>query len=163
MSANQISSYITKENITFILASIGAVGTITGSIIAFVGSRRNIYANLIDANIRFDTITLFIEIKNRSSLPICISSVSIIIDSVSYPCELLPKKVIEFSGILHRTPYFPLNIAPKTGRSYFLEFLDVPEISSAFGTIVSFAFDTNRGIVNKELCLPRQGCYLHKK
>jgi len=151
------------EIITFVLATIGTLGTIFSTIRVFTASRTNMQFRIVDY-VRINDVTqFFIEMQNLSSAPICISSVSIIDGASRCKCELLSKKILLQGDILYRTPLFPINLPPRTSRLFFLEFLCAPKIFLVEGKTVLLSFDTNRGTLEKELVLPDTAHYLHKK
>ena len=147
--------------ISLILGSIGTVGTVAGGLRALLASRKNLSIKIVDYTRHEKTVQFFMDIRNKSSFPIAISRIDLSAGPDRTPCELLAKKIRVSGGILYRTPLFPLNIAARTSRLCFLEFLDAPEISLTSGSKTSFAFDTNRGTIKKSVSLPPEGRYLH--
>lgn len=147
--------------VTFILAVIGSLGTIIQGTRAFIASRVNMRFEIVDYTRINNATQFFIEIQNLSTVPICISSISIVDGDSTCKCELLSKKICQTGGILYRTPVFPLNIPPKTGRLFFIEFLDAPQILLGSGHMLHLSFDTNRGILKRDLSLSDPSRYLH--
>lgn len=154
---------LSKENITFILALIGSIGTVAGGIYSFWCSRVRLEMKIVDFVQHGDIVQLFVEIQNQSSLPICISSISIVEASRKYRCELLQKKIRSSGDLLYRTPLFPLNIPPRTGVLYYFEFLDAPDMLLIPGKSLALSFDTNRRKIERSLVLPQAAHYLRSK
>lgn len=154
-------SFFTKENITFVLAVIGSIGTILNFIYTYLSSRKRIDIQVLDYTSIFNVVQLFMYIQNQSRSPICISCISLIIDDKEIPCELIPKKIRGDGSNLICTPFFPINFSPLMGVQHFFEFVNCPNISLASGKTVSFAIYTNRGVIKKSVILGDTTRYLH--
>ena len=158
-----ISKIFTRDNITFVLALIGSLGTFFNGIKHFLASRVKFDVKIFDIRYSNGIAQIYLDVRNLSINPIAISSISIKVDQKLYPCDLLQKKIRYSGDILYMTPLFPLNIAPQTSQQYFLEFLDVPDICITSGTTFYLSFDTNHGMITKSVILPCKGRYLHIK
>lgn len=155
-----INTLITRENVTFLLACIGSIGTILNAIKSFLNNRKKLNVEIIDYANKDSDAKFFLYIQNQSSAPICISAIYLTAGTKKVRCELLRKRAQSFNGILYRTPLFPLNIPPQVGVVHFLVFSACPDVLLASGNIVSFEFLTNRGPINKSLTLQDPSYYL---
>ena len=161
ITPEQLLSLITRENITFLLACIGSLGTFIAGLKAFFHGRKKISVEIIDYTKVDKVVQFFFYLQNHSSNSLCISSVYLKTPERSIRCELLEKRIRKTADLLYRTPLFPLNLAPHVGAAYFLEFLNCPDIALEPGKKVSLEFHTNRGLIKKSLSLPEKSHYLH--
>ncbi len=152
--------YITRENITLLIALIGAIGTISG----IVSKRTNINLKIIDyvhIKTHKNIVQLFLLIENRSSNPIIISSISIsYLKGKKYYCELLPKIITENKLNKVFTPNFPINLQAYQGYQGYFEFLYCEDISLVEGKNLDIQIYTNRKVINKSLTLHSKSHYL---
>ena len=159
-----ISRHITRENITLLIAIIGAIGSISSWIYMAVANRKNVSFEIVDYASHFKEIKqLFVFLQNKSSIPIVITSIQFRLGNRQYPCELIPKKILEKADRVYSTPMFPINLSPHYGESFFLEFINCQDILLAPENTVYFVIYTNRGVINKSLTLGETSHYLHKK
>lgn len=156
---SELSSLLTKENVTFVLAVIGSVGSIGELIHRFISSRKRINIKILDFNQWKHVFQMLIYIQNQSQSSICISCISIIYDDKEYPCELVPKKICGTGENLVCTPDFPLNLTPLFGYHYFLEFVNSPDASLTPGSMMSLLVHTNRGVIKKSVKLDDMAHY----
>ena len=153
--------YLTKENITFLLALLGSIGAVIQAFLHFLSTRKKIEIQIVDYRAVQKVIQFFIHVQNQSRSPICISSISICYDKNEIYCELIPKKIRGKEETLICTPMFPLNHAPLQGGLYFFEFINCPETSLISGKTFDFVIYTNRGPIKKSVILGEQSHYLH--
>lgn len=154
-------SFFTKENITFILAVIGSVGSICEFFYHFIASRKHLDFEILDFRTTYSPLQLFIYTQNRSQTSITVSCVSILHEGHEYYCEMIPKKIRSVAESCIYTPEFPLNLAPLMGYQYFLEFVGFPEKSLAPCSTIVVLIYTNRGVVRKSLTLQDKAHYWH--
>ena len=154
-------SFFTRENITFILAVIGSLGTIFNFAYTYFSSRRRIDMQILDYSSHLNVVQFFMYIQNQSRSPICISCISLQLDDKEISCELIPKKIRGNDTNLICTPSFPLNLSSLMGVQYFFEFVNCPDISLASGKTISFVIYTNRGALKKSVKLGDTSRYLH--
>lgn len=158
-----VSGLLTKSNITFALSLFGSAGTFYVFVKSRIEAQKNIDIAVVDYSNQDEIHQFMMRINNQSSKPICISVVSFFYENKKYDCELIHKKILhhapELPWILN--PYFPLNIPSLTGRTYFLEFLDCPDMQVNPGKTVCFQFQTNRGVINKTVILGERSHYLN--
>ncbi len=158
-----LEQYLTRENITFLLALLGSIGTVLQAFFHFLSTRKKLKIEILDSETIWDVMQFFIYIQNQSHSSICISSISIRYDKKEIYCELVPKKIRGKGDELIRTPMFPLNISPLQGGMYFLEFVYCPKISLDPGKILDFVIHTNRGPLKKSVTLGDKSHYLHNE
>lgn len=148
--------------ITFTLALIGFVGTVSGWIYFWLTTKRNIDLELFDYGVLGGSIAqFFIHFQNQSHFPICIISVSLLHDNSEICCELIPMKVRSIGEDLLRTPSFPINLVGRQGYLCFLEFAGCGQIQLAPGNKVALSINTNRGRIRRSVTLSNTSHYLH--
>lgn len=151
-----------KENITFLLALLGSIGTFISSAHIYLSNRRKVTIKIFDYTSYHGEIAQFlIHIQNDSSSPLCISSISLVCDGIETCCELIPKKIRGTGGDLLKTPMFPINLSGKQGVPHFLEFVGLEQIQLVPDKKIDFVIYTNRGSINKSVILPPESRYLH--
>ena len=156
-----VVSHLTKENITFLLALLGSIGTVIQAFLHSLSTRNKINFKIDDYRSVQKVFQFFIHVQNQSRSPICISSISICYDKNEIYCELIPKKIRGKDESLMCTPMFPLNLAPLQGGLYFFEFINCPKTSLVSGKTFDFVIYTNRGPIKKSVTLGEQSHYLH--
>lgn len=108
-------------------------------------------------------VQFFMTIQNDSSIPICITAISLECDGKLFACELEPKRIKGSDENPVKTPTFPINISPRQGMGCYLEFVYAPNIPLADGKKVDFLIDSNRGELRKSVFLGPEGYYLHTR
>ena len=147
-------SFFTRENITLILAIFGSVGTLITWISKVVTSRKSVNVSLGRIYEPDKIFCCFLVFENKSRLPICINSVSVVIDGIPFPCAIIPHvsyTVTRKSGskVIGEREYpslaLPLNLGGLSGSSGFLDF-DIPqEYLQKISTPLTLQVSTNRG------------------
>lgn len=154
MGTDNTLNYFTKDNITFLLALIGSVGTITTWLLSYIKSRRNITIRLIAFDAKDNKILCYLFLENKSSLPISLTALSVIIDGVSFPCRYLPQKVRSDmrtvgSNVVSSQDYFnmtfPVQIGPLGATSGYVLFVIPPSVLIPDSKTVTFQVSSNRG------------------
>ncbi len=153
-----------RENITVTISVASFILSLVSIALQYFRGLERYKLSVVDYAVRYDVLTVFFSLENRSANPLVIVNVSVL----ETTCELLPKlvrKILNGQEAL-TTPMFPVCV-PAHGCSYFfLEFhidrsqqkLLVP------GTKVNFQIHTTRRVTKRNLRLPSQQlCYLHKK
>lgn len=159
---SSLISFFTKENITFVLAVIGSVGTIISWFFYWATTRRHVEVEIFDYSSHWGRIAqLFIHFQNQSRSPICIVSVSLLFNGKEVCCELVPKKIRLEGDELLKTPMFPLNLLGKQGSLCFLEFVGFEHIELVPGSNLVLLINTNRGQIRKSVTLSNTSRYLH--
>ncbi len=159
-----IWNFLSRSDITSVLAAIGSIGTIVGWIYFLVTTRRNLKIKVLDYRAwHVNVVQFFICFQNQSSSSICISSIDLIYNDFHVCCELIPKKIRGNDDNLIKTPMFPINLASKQGSLYFIEFLIPERIFLNPGNTVVFQINTNRGTIKKSVTLSDTSHYLHNK
>lgn len=153
-----METLFTRENITLAIALFGAIGTIATWIVTAFHSRKKVTFRIVKIYPIKKTLTLYLSIQNRSRLPISIDSMSIVIENVSYHCQVPPHVIFTVthrSGqtITDKKDYisinFPINLSSLGGASGYIEF-DIPqEVSKKLSTPLILEVSTNRGKLPK--------------
>lgn len=86
-----IHTYITKENITFLLSVFGSLGTLY----TLLAQRKNLSLSIQSYRYNNKSLLMYVAFTNRSRLPISVLNVSILQDEVCYPCVYVPTVVCE--------------------------------------------------------------------
>ncbi len=155
-------NYITKDNISFILATIGSLGTIY----TLFAQRQKFSLSIQSYSHKNNSLLMYVSFTNRSRLPISILNVSIIQDNVCYPCVYVPTKVRECtrrSGkevISHKEDFsiqFPISLSSLAGSSGYLYFDKLPKNYPNDATDLTVQVSTNRGRAKKmKLLVPNE-------
>lgn len=154
LNSFQISDYLTKDNITFILATIGSLGTIY----SMITQRPKLSLSIHDFHYENKSLVTYIAFTNRSRLSISVLNISVVHDKICYPCVYIPTTVVEYtccSGkelISHREELsiqFPISLSSLAGTSGYLYFDKLPDNFPDAPTTLTFEVSTNRGRAKK--------------
>lgn len=161
LNSFQINDYFTKDNITFILATIGSLGTIY----SMITQRKRVSLSIQEFRYKNKTLLMYVAFTNRSRLPISILNISVVYDKVCYPCVYIPITVVEHtrhSGkelLSHREELsiqFPISLSSLAGTSGYLYFDKLPDNYPDAPTTLTLEVSTNRGRAKKmKLSVPR--------
>lgn len=151
----KLCSFISRDNITLILAVFGSFGTLINWISSFISNRRNLDIRIV--GYRQDAphaLLLYMSFMNNSRLPISISDISIEIEGVRHSCQKIPITALEeeirrnghsLFHYVHKTMEFPISISGLNGTSGYAYF-SFPEATLQSGaTRLNFLISTNRG------------------
>ena len=89
-----ISNLITRENITLAIALFGAIGTAINATLSLIHNRANLNIRIVKIKDYLPFFLTYVIFENNSRLPISVTSISIQIDGIFYPCSAIPEKVI---------------------------------------------------------------------
>lgn len=154
--------YMTVQNLTFVLALIGSIGTLSSFILAYVRSRVSINAEITSYYLGKDYLELYMVFSNASRLPVSITNVSIICDGNTYYCERSPQvaKTTEHAKngqvvdtVRFWTISFPVNLPSLSGSSGYLLFRFHPENAVSVSKALTFQLSTNRNAKPLEMIL----------
>lgn len=147
-----LSQYLTMENLTLLLATIGAIGTAAD----VIKSRRKLKfkLNYFGYNEEQHLVGAYIQIDNYSRLPIAITDFHMTVNGITYPCKKLPTRVatldrkvgstVVASQDFYNIP-FPVQISPLGGASGYFLFELPPEVEILPAMPRSFQVSANRG------------------
>ena len=147
-------NYITKENITFILAIIGSLGTIY----TLISQRKKLSLSIQEYRYHDKTLLMFVSFANHSHLPISILNIAIVHDKVCYPCVYIPTVVCQHTHRIgkevlnYREDFsiqFPIVLSSLAGSSGYLYFDKLPDIYPDNPTALTVQVSTNRGKAKK--------------
>lgn len=162
---DKIINMITMDNITFVLAVFGSLGTLVSWIQSIVKNHKNITFK-IDSYYLDDTfLQISFTIINNSQLPIVITGISLKHDGIYYPSPLFPDIIQEdtiassnSTRTLSTIP-FPINLCPYTSTSGFLSFAFHSKVYINSSTPLSLEISSNRGRALEIECnLPDKAC-----
>lgn len=132
VSNNEISTLLTRENITLALSIFGTIGTLITFISSFMTKRKNLRIKISDSvyNRTLKMLTFACSFENRSQLPIAVTSVGFILDGREFPPVKYPKCVEEYARrhgdeVVDRKFLYNLNFP-----------VDIQQLSSASGYIL---------------------------
>lgn len=159
-----------QQSITFLIAVIGFLISITLSLHRFFLYRKNFSLSVIDYAQKPSSewkTHLFILIHNKSSQPLFISSIKLQCTSQGKlfwrECGLMPQLVRETAAYTAKTAAFPITVPPLGMCSEFLEFQYSGDRVLGLDIPVSFQIQTNRGMVVKSALLSSRAHYLHTR
>ncbi len=144
----------TKENITFVLALIGSVGTIATWIRSYIINKRNVIIRPIANKSKDNKILLYLFFENRSRLPISITAISVLFDGVYYPCRYQPQKVISDQRtvggkVVSLQDYynitFPVQLGSLDSSSGYVLFVIPQDVQIPDSKTLTFQVSSNRG------------------
>lgn len=147
-------SIFTKENITFVLALIGSLGTIATWLFSYISNKRNISIRPIAYNSKDNKILFYLSFENRSRLPISITALSILLDGAYYPCRYQPQRVISHQHtvggkVVSSQDYynlnFPVQLSPLGSNSGYVLFVIPREVLMPDSKTATFQVSSNRG------------------
>ncbi|MCU6736466.1 hypothetical protein [Diplocloster agilis] len=146
--------YFTKENITFVLAVIGSIGTISGWLYTYLTTRKNIVIRTIAYNAVQNQALFYLSFENKSRLSISITSLSLKINGVYYPSRIIPQRVKSSqykrgNEILNAhddfSITFPIVISPLGATSGYVLFVFPPGVSIPDTKDLMLQISSNRG------------------
>lgn len=127
---------------------------------AWMSGRTKFDLTVLDYNNRYESVRFFLMVKNNSSSPLVISSIS----AFGTTCELEPKKIrgdpTAWNGVV--SARFPVRVRAHDIEMFYIELLTRRSIPLSCGTRVSFQIETNARTVRKTVLLGNMARYLNK-
>ena len=159
-----INIFLTRENITLVIAIIGCIGTISTWICSYMSHRQNLDIRVLGHLIPEGySVILYVMLENKSQLPISITGISVCQNEILYPCQEIPIKVYETTTrknkeIVSHNEYFsmpnPIFLPSLCGTSGYVYFEAPQEVFPPDATQLTLRLTTNRGkVVEKTLSL----------
>lgn len=155
--------YITKENITLVLAIIGSVGTAISCINRFLQSRIKLSLILYGFRKTDKGLLMYVGISNKSQMPISITSISLKIDEDSFNCKEIPERVVENIYRSNGVEYgrddkysmlMPISLSSLFSACGYVYFELPPQVLKSVSTQATFLIHTNRNkIVQRTILL----------
>lgn len=151
-------SLFTHNNITFLLAVLGSIGTLTSAIRILIQNHKRIKVTILAYHNDCNLHIFYLLLENKSNLPISINQIFLISDDCRCRCVLLPKVKFKVNlsrnnVIAHSTEYcsesFPVNLASISSRASFVLFEPHESLQIDPSKAVTFEVHTNRGRVTK--------------
>lgn len=154
-----MNTLLTKDNITFILAVFGSLGTLISWTFSLISTRKSINVRISKAYLYDNSILLHILIDNKSRLPITITRISLVIgnnifstfdtQTQIYRGERKCKGEVLSVNTIY-SPTFPIEIGSLGGTNCYPYFELSPEAFETLSTELTLQFHTNRGMVKKK-------------
>lgn len=147
-----ILEYLTKENITLVIAIIGALGTIVTAITKIWNNRVKLditFAGIMDIELK-DAALIYLMISNQSRLPISITAISVLHNDFFLQCETIPQIAYRNNVVnsdFRYTLTFPIDIQGLCSASGYILFEFAPDTFQQFSNTVNLRISTNRGKV----------------
>lgn len=155
--------YLTKDNITFVLALFGSLGTVISFLSSYYKARQNFSIDLVDLGIGESGILCYLTIFNKSSKQLIITDMSIKTNNLYFPAIKIPEIVqhsVRRSGNeitdVHSnySLAFPVILASEYATSGYFYFPFPKGISTASSSTFSLKVCTSHGnSVEKTLSL----------
>lgn len=151
-----ISNLITRENITLAIALFGAIGTAINATLSLIHNRANLNIRIVKIKDYLPFFLTYVIFENNSRLPISVTSISIQIDGIFYPCSAIPEKVItnevKRNGeiLSYKETYsmtMPIEIGSLGAAAGYIYFDNLPELEQLLSKPLIFRVSTNRGKV----------------
>lgn len=157
-----MNTLLTKDNITFILAVFGSLGTLISWTLSLISTRKNINVRISKAYPYNNSILFHILIDNKSRLPITITRISLIIgDDIFSTFDTKTQifrsehkcngEILSVNTIY--SPTFPIEIGSLGGVNCYPYFELPPEVFETLSTEATLQFHTNRGMIKKKKLL----------
>lgn len=154
-----METLLTKDNITFILAVFGSVGTLVSWTCAALSTRKNINVRITKAYLCKNSILIHIIIDNKSRLPITINRISLVADNTIFSTFDIQTQI--FKSVTKQnneitnaqvilSPAFPIEISSLGGTNCYPYFELSPEVFETLSTELTLQFHTNRSMVKKK-------------
>lgn len=147
-------SYFTKENITFMLALIGSLGTITGWIYTYISTRKNINMRVVAYSAKDNKMLLYLSFENKSRLTISITDLALKVEDTYYSCRHIPQRVTSTqhylgNQILNSVDYYniqmPIELGGLGSTSGYVLFVLPKGIYISSANVLTFQVSSNRG------------------
>lgn len=137
--------YLTKENITLVIAIVGAVGTFTMWIYTLIVNRKNISFSIIAAYYSRNSLYIYFIIENKARLNLSINSIALLVNGEKFFCQRIPMKIYERNEEKeYFSCRFPISLSSLCGDSGYLYFkLQNAELD--FSEKLNVIISTNRG------------------
>lgn len=147
---DSINRIFTKDNITFVLAVFGSLGTAY----TLLSQKRKFSVSIHYYSYKNKALLMYVSFTNHSHLPISISNVSVVIDNVCYPCVYVPTKVLDYTHRIGKeivgqkeimSIQFPISLLALAGSSGYLYFDTLPDTYPDAPTELILEVSTSRG------------------
>lgn len=168
MNNDNLTTLITKENITLALSILGSAGTILGTVLSVFKNRKNLKLKLpYFGHDKERKLSLaYVQFENKSHSSILITDINLVLNGKFYPCVKLPSvsqsTVRKIGGELFVHDIynlsFPIFLAGVGGTSGYLLF-DIPQYREEdFQYPIHLQVSTNRGHARIYKLSPAQEC-----
>lgn len=150
MLVSNLKSVFTKDNVTFVLALMGAIG----SFYTFIMQRKKIRITIQKFGYKEGTLLMYLSYVNLSHLSVAITNVNLVYEGVSYSCTFEPTLAQTYTHkigkeVLTRRDDFtialPLNLSALAGSSGYIYFGYLPGNFPEHPDTIELEVGTNRG------------------
>lgn len=150
MLVGSLKSIFTRDNVTFVLALMGAVG----SFYTFIMQRKKIRITIQRFTYNDGILLMYLSYVNLSHLSVSITNVNLIYKGISYPCAYEPTLAQTYTHKIGKeivtrrddfTTALPLNLSALAGSSGYIYFGSLPSDFSEHSGTIEIEVGTNRG------------------
>lgn len=145
-----VKETLTRDNITFVLALIGSIG----SLYMFLMQRKKVRITIQKYGYVDKSLLMYLSYVNLSHLSVAITNISLVHEGILYPCayeSTLANTYTHKIGneIVTRKDEFtialPLNLSALAGASGYIYFQNLPDNFSGTSEMIELKVGTNRG------------------
>lgn len=165
-NVEKLLSLFTRDNITFVLSVVGSFGTAYTIFHNFVINRKNLNVRIIGHRYADEkSLLLYVAFENKSRLPISITGISVMVNSIWYsrfePSIVVLEETTRTGKTVtshHEFQNLPLPInLPSLGGTSGYVYFETPEANFQLDTTqLKFLINSNRGkVIEKKLSLGR--------
>lgn len=86
-------TWLTMQNVTFAIAVVGFLMSLASWIKDFISQRQNLAGHILGMKSYADVTYIYLELENRSRLPVAVTSIDLIFNHSIYTCTAIPKLV----------------------------------------------------------------------
>ena len=150
MLVSNLKSIFTRDNVTFVLALMGAIG----SFCTFIMQRKKIRITIQRFGYKDGILLMYLSYVNLSHLSVSITNVNLIFEGVSYPCAYEPTLAQTYTHKIGKeivtrrddfTTALPLNLSALAGSSGYIYFGNLPGNFLEHPDTIELEVGTNRG------------------
>ena len=151
---DKFHNIFTQENITFALSVFASIGTLGTWICSFYKNRKHLHSELNAYRPNPHGLLIHMQFSNKSTLPLSINEIAVLIDDKEFPACKIPQKVKEESTRVGKeirshhdyfSMYFPINLPPLCRSSGYIYFSSSKENFPPLSNTVELIIRTNRG------------------
>lgn len=136
---------LTKENVTLLIAIVGALGSFAMWIYTLIINRKNVSFSIIASYYSRSSLYVYFIIENKARVNLSVSSIALLVNGEKFFCQQIPMKLFEQNEDKEyfscKFPIFLSSLGGESGYLYFkLQNADL-DCSDKLNVIIS----TNRG------------------
>ena len=160
MLVGNLKPIFTRDNVTFALALMGAIG----SFYTFIMQRKKIRITIQRFTYNDGILLMYLSYVNLSRLSVSITNVNLIYKGISYPCAFEPTLAKTYTHKIGKevvtrrddfTTSLPLNLSALAGTSGYIYFGNIPSEFLEHPDTIEIEVGTNRGrAIKMKLTVP---------